>query len=428
MKNLIVLSCLVVFCLLVPATARSVNNEASASSVLIDVIIRWGTDFDDDGQIERTFPLSLSFSPDGTPTAFLVDVDISDNPINLPAGRIGYGYKFLSPSLLSGPLVASGGSGATNLFRIEPFSENNQIFTDGRFGQFYLRLLGTANPTSDAAQDDGYNTIGNVGITVGAANSLLNNDASVDSVLVADRSTRQGGVVEVNSDGTFTYTPPLGLTGLDGFLYIAQDNQGLASSAYVGIDLSDKRIWFIDNNDQGRNVGSFNNPFQSLGDYEQSQEPKKNDFVYFYASDQQYVSGITLLGGQCLLGQGTDLIDDLGNKGVQIEAYTDLAQNPPAKGNKPTITSPSGVGIELARDNFVRGLGIGLTLDYGIKGIDFGSVDISETTITGGGGTLNLQNGTVNISMDSTESMDAPEDGIRLSGVSGTFSVPWNYL
>jgi VCBS repeat-containing protein len=82
------------------------------------------------------------------------------------------------------------------------------------------------------ATEDSYQTAPDTTLTI-AAPGLLNNDTDVDLDLLQVISTSvdtANGTVSIAADGSFTYTPDTGFTGLDTFSYIAVDTVGAQSS------------------------------------------------------------------------------------------------------------------------------------------------------------------------------------------------------
>src|SRR2546423_3424293 len=102
------------------------------------------------------------------------------------------------------------------------------------------------------AADDDYNTIGNVQISVSTP-GLLANDLDVDAAnntgmtASGGSTSTQGGTVAINSNGSFTYEPPVGFTGTDTFTYTATTSGGKTPPATARIAVAGK-IWFVNNN------------------------------------------------------------------------------------------------------------------------------------------------------------------------------------
>jgi VCBS repeat-containing protein len=89
------------------------------------------------------------------------------------------------------------------------------------------------------AEDDTYEVLVNTPFTATLANGVLLNDSdadgdtlTVDTTPVSDVS---GGVLVLNSDGTFTYTPNLDFNGTDSFVYEIDDGTGNTTQATANI-------------------------------------------------------------------------------------------------------------------------------------------------------------------------------------------------
>ncbi|UAB85414.1 endonuclease [Zunongwangia sp. SCSIO 43204] len=71
------------------------------------------------------------------------------------------------------------------------------------------------------AVDDNFSTIENVEVTL-SVDQLLNNDEIVDNARIfsVDEESLEGGSIENNRNGTYTYTPPADFQGEDTFMYL----------------------------------------------------------------------------------------------------------------------------------------------------------------------------------------------------------------
>ncbi|RKZ45524.1 MAG: hypothetical protein DRQ41_00005, partial [Gammaproteobacteria bacterium] len=86
------------------------------------------------------------------------------------------------------------------------------------------------------AVDDSVTTLKNVPITT----AVLNNDNLGDApATVTDITQGSHGQVQINPDGTVTYTPEAGFIGNDSYTYIIQDNNGDTSTATVNVSIND---------------------------------------------------------------------------------------------------------------------------------------------------------------------------------------------
>ncbi len=103
--------------------------------------------------------------------------------------------------------------------------------------------IAAVNDAPVAAQDS-YATPLDTPLSVPAATGVLNNDSDVDqqSLTAVQVSAPSHGVLSLNSDGSFFYTPNAGYSGLDSFTYHASDG-ALTSTVTtvnigVGVDLA----------------------------------------------------------------------------------------------------------------------------------------------------------------------------------------------
>ena len=116
--------------------------------------------------------------------------------------------------------------------------------TDGRGGQDTATVSITVNAVNDSpvAVADSYSTDPDTPLSVPATGVLANDsDADGDSfsaVPIGNGATANGGTVTLNSDGSFTYTPPAGFTGTDSFSYTITDGTLTSLPATVSIDVS----------------------------------------------------------------------------------------------------------------------------------------------------------------------------------------------
>ncbi|WP_168564012.1 tandem-95 repeat protein [Crateriforma spongiae] len=99
-------------------------------------------------------------------------------------------------------------------------------------------------PVNDApvAFDDSF-AVDQDTVLVVPANGLLANDGDVDgdalSIQPWSGPSDQGGQVTVNANGSFTYTPPSGFTGIDSFEYAASDGTLQSALATVMIEVAE---------------------------------------------------------------------------------------------------------------------------------------------------------------------------------------------
>lgn len=297
---------------------------------------------------------------------------------------------------------------------------------------------------SPTAVNDAYTCTGNVGLDVSAANGVF-----ADNGIAADEgdfiavtavqgnsgnvgiatATTNGGSVTLAADGSFTYEPPAGFEGMDSFTYTIDNGFNSPSTATVAITISDV-IWFIDNTAGGTstNIGTFSNPFLNTSNFDNSVLPDAGDIIFIHKGIGSYTGGIALKNNQVLLGQGIDLLTELGNLGITLAPHSVLTTSPSPTGaaNRALITNTSGTddGIRLASGNTIRGVNIGNTPNgFGLAdvGSSVGTLTVSDVSVTGTGGGLNIVNGgNLAITLDTLNSSNSPSEGIDLVNCTGT--------
>lgn len=106
-----------------------------------------------------------------------------------------------------------------------------------------LVTITVSNTPPSAVADPDYATTKNAPLTVGAPAGVLANDtdADGDALTVAPsgvRSTSASGSANVAADGSFTYTPAAGFTGIDTFSYRASDGAASSPDTLVTVTVS----------------------------------------------------------------------------------------------------------------------------------------------------------------------------------------------
>jgi hypothetical protein len=93
--------------------------------------------------------------------------------------------------------------------------------------------------SAPVAQDDSYGATANTALSVPAPGVLANDtDSNGDALAAGSASTPAHGVVTLNADGSFTYTPSSGYVGSDSFTYAVSDIHGASDTGTVTISVS----------------------------------------------------------------------------------------------------------------------------------------------------------------------------------------------
>ncbi|HEX8076651.1 MAG TPA: Ig-like domain-containing protein, partial [Chthoniobacterales bacterium] len=290
------------------------------------------------------------------------------------------------------------------------------------------------------ARDDSYSTVGNIQITVPAANGVLANDNDPDDAVngaatlsaSASATSAQGGNVTMSANGSFIYNPPAGYEGTDTFTYTLTDSEGSTDTATVSINVAGM-IWFIDANVGSNGNGRLTSPFNNLASFQainngSGNNPAAGDNIFIYESGTAYTGGVTLLNNQKLIGQDatTSLASISGlNQPMFGASYpgTDAVN-----GTIVTITNASGNGVTLASGNTVRGMTIGNTSAIDIANTaaaSVGTLTIADITCNGTGGIFRADSGgALNVTINSASTTSASGNGIQLGGATtGSLTV-----
>jgi VCBS repeat-containing protein len=87
-------------------------------------------------------------------------------------------------------------------------------------------------PPPPVVNNDSYSTKENTALTISAPGVLGNDtDSDGDSLTVASHTNPSHGLLTLNANGSFTYTPAKGYTGTDSFTYFAADGTAKSTSA-----------------------------------------------------------------------------------------------------------------------------------------------------------------------------------------------------
>jgi hypothetical protein len=283
--------------------------------------------------------------------------------------------------------------------------------------------------TPPTAVDDAYNVTGNVGVTVPAAAGVLLNDLDGETSPLAltvtsfDAASTQGGVVNVASNGSFTYSPPAGYTGPDSFTYELSDGAlPAAAPATVNLTIANK-IWFIDNS-AAAGDGALATPFNTIAAFNAVNNdigfnPSDGECIYIdETGGGDYIGPMVLLDNQIVVGKGTTVAIST-TCGVALATHS--TPLPTINGTHPLLTS-AGFGINLVVGNTLRGFDIGNATTK-LKGGSVGTLTIDDMALLGTGEAIDIIGGNADIVFDSINSTDSPEHGMYLHTLTGSFEV-----
>lgn len=271
-------------------------------------------------------------------------------------------------------------------------------------------LIFTSAELVPIAEDDAFDAIGNtlleVGVTpsgtpaVKISGSLFDNDFNTTlpgvtlDLTTTDTITQQGGLVSVNPDGSFTYTPPTNFNGVDTFVYGLTDNgvNPFSTTATVSITV-DEMVWYIDRDAAGGGDGRASSPFNSINKVNVAGDPDGvGDYIYLFDSASTYNLSKPLLleNNQTLIGAGVDLV---------VGGY-----NLTPMVSKPTLQNTTGDIVRVTLDNTIRGLTLGNTNATAVDSLvaNPGTVTISDVDVNSNNGSaIDLNNALLDVTFDS---------------------------
>lgn len=225
--------------------------------------------------------------------------------------------------------------------------------------------------TTPLAQDDyGYSTVGNVQLTVPLTQSLLLNDSDPDgsgglTVSAFTAASTSGGVVNVMTNGRFTYNPPTGFSGVDTFQYTAADGEGNTVTATAAITVG-QVVWFINNAASSPGDGRLTSPFATIADFTAAAVAKAGDIIFIYQGTNAYTGTVTLRNNQQLIGQGV---------GLTLAPNLVIPATP-----RPTIAN-----VVLASGNTVRGVNLNTSSGTSLSGGSVGALTVNQVAISSSG-------------------------------------------
>ena len=315
-----------------------------------------------------------------------------------------------------------GGSTETGLVNISPIAFG-ETFT--AVGNTVLRVGGAANngtgPSSQVAGNLMSNDVGSgtKGPGVIAADDVP--DFIIDTQNNA--LTRDGGRVNIFSDGSFNYVSAAGDTGDDTFTYTIRDAgfdgldntaDDLTSTATVTITISGQ-VWYVDSAAApGTGTGTSNDPFGTLT----SVQAVDSSGDYVYVKGNAVPGTLVMEANELLIGTG--------------EALTVSGFNLATAGSNSTINN-SGSGLTLSTDNTIKGVTINNTATgaVGIQdgGGTVGTLTIDTVSISGTGKAIDIDaGGTLAVDIDSLSSTSSSTQGVHLQGVTGSFNATTGHI
>lgn len=287
----------------------------------------------------------------------------------------------------------------------------------------HTELVAGSVKVTPIAFDDAYDVVGNTRRTVAASSGVLANDVDPDELnafanghlrVKADSVARISGTTTgtfvLAVDGSFNYTPEVGVaSGTERFSYIVldADDQESVSVGYVDLTISG-RVWYVRNGGtgDGRSDTPLGSPVTAS-----VQATEATDIIYVLYDSGTLNGAFALDSGQQLLGEGVALEVN----GLPIF---------PA-GSVPTIANNAGAAVTLGANNTLRGFHIGNSTGPAVVGTDVGALTINSLSVNTTGAGLDLSgelNPVVSIALTGLTSAGGSKN-VNLVGLGGTITL-----
>lgn len=262
------------------------------------------------------------------------------------------------------------------------------------------------------AVDDSFNSLGNVTLSVSAADGLLKNDFDPKdantptnagmTVTAGVFSTTDGNSVTVSADGSFTFNPVANYTGTDTFTYTANDSDAMTDTGTVTISVAGK-VLFVDDSAAAGGDGSQANPFNNFTDLDAVSVA--GDTIYLF--EGTYADNLTLKANQSLVGSGADLTS---GASVIIPG-----------GTAPTYTGT----MSLANNVTIEGFAFAPANVYALSGsgVTGGSISASTMTLSGTAGAVNLTNHVGNFLYTGSMTGASSNSAVVINGGNATHTI-----
>ena len=173
------------------------------------------------------------------------DTDVEGDPLTaVLVGNVTHGTLALNPN--GGFTYLS----ATNYNGSDSFTYRaNDGTTNGNLATVTINITPVNDPPISV--NDTYTTLEDVPLIVPAASGILTNDTDVegDALTVALVSDVSNGTLNLNTNGSFTYTPATNYNGSDSFTYQASDGFSTGNVATVTINITPVNDAPVANND-----------------------------------------------------------------------------------------------------------------------------------------------------------------------------------
>lgn len=236
---------------------------------------------------------------------------------------------------------------------------------------------------------------------------VANDPTSTVLAAGAELPTSRGGTVIITADG-FRYQPPVGVTGapVDTASYYICDSgypaPGLCVHLTLSFAIGGELVWFINGTEATDGDGTMFSPFNNIGSFNTYNAANSTvtagDVVFLYSGT--YTTGITLVAGQRLFGQGAPG-GTIFHTATGLAAPVSGSAYPSIIGTAPNLDSASGYAVTLnstGGNNTLRYLTLGTAAGRaaaGVTGTGFGTLTVGDVSIDTDGQAVSLTTGSL---------------------------------
>ncbi|WP_300680568.1 cadherin domain-containing protein [Nocardioides sp.] len=254
-------------------------------------------------------------------------------------------------------------------------------------------------------------TAGTTPETVLSGSLPLANDTDPEhdtlSVVPVTRATARGGSITIAADGSFRYTPPLGVRNVvDTVTYTITDGE-FPVTGTISLTIADRLVWYVDPSLSTAGNGASTAPLTSL-----------SATTLGAAGDDLFVktglsrTSLTLLASQRLYGAGS---------GLTFNGATLVA---PTTATTLTLTGSAG-GLTLGEGSTVSGLvvkatGTGTAVT---STVNTATIDASASIVGGTGTTLSVTGGTGAVSITGPITAGTGNPAVTIASRTGTTTL-----
>jgi len=376
-----------------------------------------------DGVVTIAMKLPLQPDPKDDPFRFSLNVEAVDDSVRRvtespeeqgPTSSVASRAAVLGTGTQVATLCGTTYAGAGGVFV-------GSATTAGDAGTSRLAHIG-GNVALNGLNLPSYPFFGNTAGIVTAGTGLLSNyraypststGSAVPLVAAAGTATTVGSTLNVNADGSFSFTPKAGEgTGNTDILgYTVSDGAGCTSPQLMANAPITGRVWYVKNDAVNAGDGRSTTPFQTLA--AASAASSAGDTLYLFRGNSTTANqsgGVVLKTNQRLIGSGIPLT----LSGVTLQA---------ADAGSPQIGNSAGAAVTLATGNELGGLGISAT-GTGIKGSNFGTLTTNAVSVAvTGGPALDLTTGVLASTFSKLSSSNSAGSGVSLVDTSGSLTV-----